>query len=149
MCNKVSITLTIKPIIIPKYLRNNIYITNNLITGPPGIIKFENEGIAYSVIQNCSPYAIWIERNDPMGYAEHHTEEAKAEKLDRKFVATLLKEVTVSSVAQRKTHLWTEEAKREHINESANINVFTQFERKYEDLILKHFKIVSIGKNDL
>ncbi len=26
MCNKVSITLTIKPIIIPKYLRNNIYI---------------------------------------------------------------------------------------------------------------------------
>ena len=27
MCNKVSITLTIKPIIIPKYLRNNIYIS--------------------------------------------------------------------------------------------------------------------------
>jgi hypothetical protein len=30
----------------------------NLITGPPGIIKFDKDGITYSVIQNCSPYAI-------------------------------------------------------------------------------------------
>ena len=33
---------------------------HSLITGPPGLIKFDNQGIAYSVIQNCSPYGIWI-----------------------------------------------------------------------------------------
>ena len=118
-----------------------IDIPRSLITGPPGIIKFDNESIAYTVIQNCSPYAIWIERNDPMGYAEDHTEEAKAEKLDRKFVANLLKEVTISNVARSKTKWWTEEAKRDHINENANINVPNQYKRRYEDLILKHFKI--------
>jgi hypothetical protein len=35
----------------------------SLISGPPGLIKFDGEGIAYSVVQNCSPYTIWIERN--------------------------------------------------------------------------------------
>jgi fructose-specific phosphotransferase system component IIB len=25
--------------------------------------------------KNCSPYAIWIETNGPMGFAEHYTEE--------------------------------------------------------------------------
>jgi hypothetical protein len=28
---------------------------HTLISGPPGIIKFDNEGIAYTVIQNCAP----------------------------------------------------------------------------------------------
>jgi hypothetical protein len=46
---------------------------HSLITGPPGLIQFDKEGVAYAVIQNCSSYAIWIEQNDPMGYAEHHT----------------------------------------------------------------------------
>ena len=46
-----------------------------LITGPPGLIKFDKEEVAYTVIQNCSPYSIWIERNDPLGYAEQHNEE--------------------------------------------------------------------------
>jgi hypothetical protein len=56
--------------------------THSLITGPPGILKFDTEGVAYTVIQNCSLYAIWIERNDPMGCADHHMEENKSEKLD-------------------------------------------------------------------
>jgi hypothetical protein len=56
---------------------------HSLITGPPGIIKFDKEGIAYTVIQNCAPCSIWIERNDLQGFAEHHTEEAKAENLDK------------------------------------------------------------------
>jgi hypothetical protein len=51
---------------------------HSLLSGPPGIIKFNQEGVAYSVVQNCSPYAIWIERNDPMGYAEFYTEEARS-----------------------------------------------------------------------
>ncbi len=56
---------------------------HSLITGPPGLIKFDKEGIAYAVIQNCSPSAIWIERDEPVGFAEHHTEENKTEKLDK------------------------------------------------------------------
>jgi hypothetical protein len=47
---------------------------HSLITGPPGIIKFDNEGIAYTVIHNCAFYSIWIKRNDPLGFAEHHEE---------------------------------------------------------------------------
>jgi hypothetical protein len=31
---------------------------HSLITGPPGLISFDKEGIAYAVVQNCSPYAI-------------------------------------------------------------------------------------------
>jgi hypothetical protein len=73
---------------------------HSLISGPPGLIKFDQEGIAYTVVQNCSPYAIWIERNEPMGYAEHYMEEAKAERLDKKFIANLLKDITMNSVQQ-------------------------------------------------
>jgi hypothetical protein len=40
-------------------------------------------------------------------------------------------------------------AKREHINENANINVPQPYKAKYEDLILRHSKIASTGKNDL
>jgi hypothetical protein len=82
--------------------------SQSLISGPPGLIKFDNEGITYSVIQNCSPYAIWIERNDPMGYAEQYTEETKAEKLDKKFLAHLLRDITINSVQQEKAKLWTD-----------------------------------------
>ena len=64
-------------------------------------------------------------------------------------IGRFLKEVYISSVPQSKTHLWTEDDKRKHIKENANINVPAQYKRKYEDLILKHFKIVSIGKNNL
>jgi hypothetical protein len=88
---------------------------HSLITGPPGLIKFDKEGIAYGVVQNCSPYAIWIDRNDPMGYEEFHTEEQQSEKLDKKFLAHLLKDITINSIQQEKTKLWTEEAKKEHI----------------------------------
>jgi hypothetical protein len=122
---------------------------HSLITGPPGLIQFDKEGTAYAVVQNCSPYAIWIERDDPMGYAELHTEGQKSEKLDKKFLAHLLKDVTINSVQQEKTKLWTEEAKRDHIIEHANVNVPAQYRTKYQNLLIKHFGIVSINKSDL
>jgi hypothetical protein len=34
----------------------------------------KKDGIAYTVTQNCAPYAIWIKRIDPIRFAEHHTE---------------------------------------------------------------------------
>ncbi len=122
---------------------------HSLISGPPGLIRFDKEGIAYGVVQNCSPYAIWIERNEPMGYAECHTEEAGTEKLDKKFIAHLLKDVTINSVQQEKSKLWTEEAKMEHIIAHANINVPGSYMSRYQNLLLKHFNIVSIDKSDL
>ncbi len=122
---------------------------HSLITGPPGLIKFNKEGVAYVVVQNCSPYTIWIERNDPMGYAEHHTEEQRSEKLEKKFLAHLLKDVTINSIQQEKTKLWTEEAKMDHILEHAHINIPMSYMSKYRSLPLKHFSIVSIDKPDL
>jgi hypothetical protein len=43
----------------------------------------------------------------------------------------------------------TDEAKRENITEHSNINEPSQYKSKYQELILKHFNIVSIGKNNL
>jgi hypothetical protein len=40
--------------------------------------------------------------------------------------------------------IWTDEAKLEHIKENAKINVPREYKSEYENLILKHFKIVSI-----
>jgi hypothetical protein len=122
---------------------------HSLLSGPPGLIKFDQDGVAYNVIQNCSPYAIWIERNEPMGHAEFYTEEARSEKLDKKFITHLLKDVTINSVQQEKAKLWTEEAKMEHIKEHANINVPSSYAARYQKLLLKHFNIVSIDKTDI
>ncbi len=52
-------------------------------------------------------------------------------------------QVTISSVAQDKTLRWTNEAKIDHIN------VPEQYKCQYVNIILKHFKIVSIGKYKL
>jgi hypothetical protein len=81
-----------------------------------------------------------------MGYTELHTEEKNSEKLDKKFIAHLLKDVTINSIQQDKTKLWTEEAKMDHILEHAHINVPTSYKTKYQNLLLKHFSIVNIDK---
>ncbi len=92
------------------------------------------------------PYSIWIERNDPLGFAEHHTEEVKAKKLDKKFVASLMQQVTKSTITQEESMRWTTEAKLEHIKENANINIPDQYKTTYTDLILKHFKVEALEK---
>ncbi len=83
-----------------------------------------------------------------MGYSEHHTEEKRSEKLDKKFLAHLLKDVTINSIQQETAKLWTEETKMEHIMEHAHINVPTSYMAKYRNLLLKHFSIVSIDKSE-
>jgi hypothetical protein len=79
---------------------------------------------------NCAPYPIWIERNDLLGFEEHHTEEAKSERLDKRFIANLMQEVTISSIEQDKSLKWTSEAKLGHIQEHANINVPREYKSK-------------------
>ncbi len=54
---------------------------------------------------------------DPLGFAENHTAEAKAKKLDKKCIASLMQQVTNSTVAHNKSMKWTPEAKLEHIRE--------------------------------
>jgi hypothetical protein len=60
-----------------------------------------------------------------------------------------MQQVTISSIAQDKLMKWTTEAKREHTKENANINVPEQYKSQFEDLIMRHFKVVGIGKNYL
>jgi hypothetical protein len=60
--------------------------SHSLITGPPGLRKFDKEGIAYTVIQNSSPHGL-----KEMGYAEHNTEKEKSEKLDNRCVSNFSK----------------------------------------------------------
>jgi hypothetical protein len=84
-----------------------------------------------------------------MGYAENHREEGKSEKLENKFPAPLLKDVTINSVKQEKLKLGTDEAKMEHIKEHANINLPSLYMSRYQNLLLKHLNIVSIDKLDL
>jgi hypothetical protein len=50
---------------------------HRLIIDSLGLIKFNKDRLVFSVIKNCSPYAIYIERNDLMGFAEIHNKEAK------------------------------------------------------------------------
>ena len=51
--------------------------------------------------------------------------------------------------SKKNTKLWTDEAKMDHIEEHANINVPSSYKSKYQKLLLKHFNIVSINKSDL
>jgi hypothetical protein len=107
----------------------NIDKPHSLITGPPHIVKFDKDGLGYNVIQNCAPCVIWIKRNDPIGFAEHHTENANSDELDNKFMANLMQHVLISSIEQEKTKRLTNEAKMEHIREHANMNVSTQYKK--------------------
>jgi hypothetical protein len=77
------------------------------------------------------------------------THKKRSEKLDKRFLAHLLKDVTINSIQQEKAKLWTEEAKINHIMEHAHINVPASYISKYKYLLLKHFSVVSIDKSDL
>jgi hypothetical protein len=58
------------------------------ITNPPGLIKFEKDGIAFTVLQNCSP-----------------TEEAKSEKLDKNLWPFLCQK-SLSTVWSKARHIF-------------------------------------------
>jgi hypothetical protein len=56
-----------KKIDISNQMISTIDTAHTLLTGPAGILKFDNDGIAHTLIQNCGPFAMWIDRNDPLG----------------------------------------------------------------------------------
>jgi hypothetical protein len=51
--------------------------------------------------------------------------ELQSEKLDKKFIASLMQQVTISTIAHDKSMQWITEAKREHIRANVNINILT------------------------
>jgi hypothetical protein len=69
------------------------------LTRPFGISKFDKDGIAQMFIQICGPCAMWIERNDPLGYAKELKPEEKAEKLNKRFLSGLMQDIQ-SSIEQ-------------------------------------------------
>ena len=75
---------------------------HTLLTGPPGLIKFNNEGIAFTVLQNCGPFGIWIERDTPIGFADEMAAQDKLEKLDRKFVSAMTNQINISAISENK-----------------------------------------------
>ena len=52
---------------------------HTLLTGPPSIIKFDDQGSSHTVMQNCGPFGLWIERNDVLGFAEFIEHPEKSE----------------------------------------------------------------------
>ena len=62
---------------------------HTLLTGPPGLIKVRNDGVAVTVLQNHVPFVLWIERDPPVGFADEISGQDKLEKLDTKFLSAL------------------------------------------------------------
>jgi hypothetical protein len=81
---------------------------------------------------------------------QNNTLKKQVNKLDKKSVASFLQNVSINSVSQSKAHIYG--PKRQNWNTSRNmqkINVLSQFKHKYEEILLKNFKIVSVRNNDL
>ena len=122
---------------------------HTLLTGPPGLIKLNNEGIALTVLQNCGPFGIWIKRDTLIGFADEMAAQDKLEKLDRKFVSAMTNQINISAVSENKSARWTDAAKSEHIDNLANFNVPSEYKARYKQLLMKHFQVISVDKNDL
>ena len=122
---------------------------HTLITGPPGLIKINKDGTAMAVLQNCGPFGIWIERDTEIGFADEMNEQDKMEKMDYKFINAMTNQIKISNITQKKTRPWTSEAKSEHTENLANINVPHEYKARYKALLVKHFDAISIDKNDL
>ena len=126
---------------------------HTLLTGPPGMIKFDREGNAFTVIQNCGPFSMEISRNDVIGTGEIIETNCKKEKLDANFISALRQNTEINSTSETYTReesdKWTDERKRKHIIEHANITVPEEYREQYITLLVKHFSVISVNKHDL
>ena len=113
---------------------------HTLLTGPPGMIKFDREGNAFTVIQNCGPFSMEISRNDVIGTGEIIEANCKKEKLDANFISALRQNTEINSTSETYTReesdKWTNERKRKHIIEHANITVPEEYREQYITLLV-------------
>ena len=64
------------------------------------------------------------------------------------FIA-ITKQVKISLISENKSSKWTSEAKQEHVEKLANLNVSHKYKGRYKQLLVKHFGAISIDKNNL
>ena len=69
--------------------------------------------------------------------------------MDYKFINGMTSHIKMSSINKDKAKRKTTEAKQEHVDKLANINVPPEYESRYQQLLLKHLAAISIEKNDL
>ena len=120
-----------------------------LITRPPGLIRINKEGEAITILQNCGPSGIWIERDTEIGFVDEINEQDKMDKMDYKFINAMTNQIKIINITQGKTKSWTSKAKHEHIDKLANMNIPQEYKARYKQLLVKHFDVISIDKNDL
>ena len=75
---------------------------HTLITGPPGLIKVNREGSTVTILQNCGPYGIWIEKDTVIGFADEMNEQDKMEKMDYKFINAMTSQIKINSINEDK-----------------------------------------------
>ena len=69
--------------------------------------------------------------------------------MDYKFINAMTNQIKINNITQEKSRPWTTEAKSEHIENLANLNVPPEYRARYKALLVKHFDAISIDKNDL
>ena len=56
-------------------------------------------------------------------------------------------QVKISAISENKSARWTSEAKSEHIEKLAHLNVPNEYKNRCKPM--KHFQVISLDKNDL
>ena len=75
---------------------------HTLITGPPGLIKVDREGSSVTILKNCGPFGIWIERDTKVGFADKMNGQDTMEKMDYKFINAMTSQIKISSIKEDK-----------------------------------------------
>ena len=66
---------------------------------------------------------IWIKQDIDIRFADDITDQDKMEKIDYKFNHAMAKLVKISLISKNKSSKLTSEAKKEHVEKLANLNV--------------------------
>ena len=69
--------------------------------------------------------------------------------MDYNFINAMTNQIKINTMTEGRTKQWTTEAKREHMDKLAYMNLPQEYKEKYKHLLLKHFDAISINKNDL
>ena len=73
----------------------------------------------------------------------------KWKKMNYKFINAMANQIRINNMSEGKTKRWTTEAKREHVDKLANMNVPQEYKERYKPPLVKHFNEIGIDKNNL
>ena len=89
------------------------------------------------------PYPITIKRGSVIGFIENENSQGKIEPLSE--TTEIFLNFHLVSAAATSSHKWT----RDEIAQKVKLNVPTEFQSKYLDLLFKHRNALSTSKTDL